>query len=182
MVEFLKLIAAGLTLFHFLGLWGSLAGVGVVGGIGVGLYYNSERLFEWFINYHTRAVGKVLKGATVTVHSITAAPEPDPSVWRTGDDEDDDDFEEQLDASGMPDVVYEWYKIDATIEPVAVAAAADAEAPSWEPGMIQLRKNDGESRDALELDTDCLVAQVEVWQEEQFVTLEYGAVTGPGRI
>jgi hypothetical protein len=182
MVELLKIIAAGLTMFHFLGLWGSLAVVGVVVAIVVGLYYNGERLFEWLIHYHTRAIGKVLKGATVTVHSITAAPEPDPSVWRTGDDEEDDAFEEQLEASGMPDGVYEWYKIDATIEPVVAATAPGAETPSWEPAMIQLRKNDGESRHALELDTDCLVAQVEVWQDDQFVALDYGVVTGPGRI
>src|SRR3954470_7672663 len=153
MVQLLNLIAAALTLFHFLGLWGSLAVLGVVVGLLWGLYANGERLFEWFIHYHTRAIGKVLKGAKVTVNSIQAAPEPDPSVWRTGDDEEDDEFEEQLEASGLPEGEFHWFKIDATIEPRPDASGNPA---SWEPSMIQLRKADGESRHALELDTDCL--------------------------
>src|SRR4051794_18555294 len=144
MVQLLNLIATALTLFHFLGPWGSLAVLGLVVGLLWGLYANSERLFEWFINHHTHAIGKVLKGAKVTVNSITAAPEPDPSVWRTGDDEEDDAFEEQLEASGMPEGVYHWFKVDLTVEPAAAvqvkpAADGEAEPASWEPAMIQVR-------------------------------------------
>src|SRR4051794_29677509 len=137
------MIAAGLTLFHLLGLWGSLILVGLVVGVLGLLWANAERLFEWFIEHHTRAIGKVLKGAKVTINSIVNAPEPDPSVWRTGDDEEDDAFEEHLEASGLPEGEYTWFKIDATVEPVAVEGA---EPSSWEPAMIQVRKNDGESR------------------------------------
>src|SRR4051812_2853391 len=103
MVEVLKLLAAALTLFHFLGPWVSLALLGVLVAAGWFLCSKGDVLLEWFIHHQARSIGKVLKDASVTVHAITPAPEPDPSVWRTGDDEEDDEFEAQLEASGMPE-------------------------------------------------------------------------------
>ena len=179
MAELLHLIAAGLTLFHFLGLWGTLALVAAIVALGWAVCANGEFLLEWLIHRQARAIGRVMKGATVTVHAITPAPEPDPSVWRTGDDEEDDEFEAQLEASGLPEGEYHWFKIDVTIAPKADDSGI---APSWEPSMIQLRKDDGESRDALELDIDCLMAQVERWQGGEFVVSDNETLEGSARI
>ena len=66
----------------------------------------------------------------MTIHSVTRAPEPDPSVFRTGDDEEDDAFEADLEASGMPEGEYEWYKIDAEIIP---KPNAEGPLPGVEP-------------------------------------------------
>jgi hypothetical protein len=178
-VELLKLIATTLTLLHFLGPWGSLALIAVIVALAVGLYVNGERLMEWFIHDSARAIGKVMKDATVTIHSVTPAPEPDPSVWRTGDDEEDDAFEADLEASGMPEGDFNWFKIDATIEP---RPSANGESVAWEPGMVHLRKNDGGSPHPLEFNTDCLIAQVEHWTAGEFVVFENGSLDGPARI
>jgi hypothetical protein len=48
--------------------------------------------------------------------------------------------------------------------------------------MILVRKDDDTSRLALELDLHCLVAQVEVWQNGQFVLFDHGSLEGPARI
>jgi len=171
MVEVLKLLAAVMTLYHFLGPWGSLALFATIVGAGIVLYTQGDRLLEWFIHRQVRGVAQVMRDAKVTIHSVTAAPAPDASVWRTGDDEEDDAFEEQLEASGMPEGDYEWYKIDATIEP---RPDAEGEPAVWEPMMIQLRKNDGAARHALELDFDCLLAQFEHWHDSRFFVFDHG--------
>src|SRR5262249_36541336 len=122
---------------------------------------------------------KVMKDAAVTIHAITPAPEPDPSVWRTGDDEEDDAFEEQMEASGMPEGTYDWCKIDTSIGPKPDATGGPA---TWQPALLQLRKDEDTSRHALEIASDCLVAQVERWVDGQFVVFEAGCLDGPARI
>jgi hypothetical protein len=179
MVELLKLVAAVLTLLHFLGPWGSLALIGVIVAAGVALYTQGDRLLEWFIHREARGMGLVMKEASVTIHSVTPAPEPDPSVWRTGDDEEDDLFEEQLAASGLPEGDFDWYKIDASIEPKPDASGAPV---AWEPTMIQFRKNDGVSPPALEFSMDCLIAQVEHQVDGNFVVFDHGSLSGPARL
>jgi len=178
-VEILKLIATVLTLLHFLGPWGSLALIAAIVALVVGLYVNGDRLMEWFISGSARSIGKVMKDAAVTIHSVTPAPEPDPSVWRTGDDEEDDAFEEDLNASEMPEGDFNWFKIDATIEP---RPNAKGEPAAWEPTMLHLRKKDGKAPHPLDFNTDCLNAQVERWQDGGFVVFEYGTLQGPARI
>jgi hypothetical protein len=179
MVQLLKLSAVILTLLHFLGPWGSLGLLAALLVVIVVLRAFGDRLLEWFIDRGIHGAGRVMKEATVTIHSITPAPEPDPSVWRTGDDEEDDEFEAQLEASGMPEGDFDWCKIDATIEP---KADAEQGTPSWEPSMILVRKDDDTSRHALELDVHCLVTHVEVWQNGQFVPSDHGSLEGPARI
>lgn len=179
MLALLKLVALVVSLFQLLGPWGSLVLVAVLGFMLVGLYHYGEHLMDWFIHSQARSIGKVLEGATLTVHAVTSAPEPDPSVWRTGDDEEDDAFEEDLEASDLPEGDYAWFQIDATIEP---RPAADGSTPGWEPAMIHLRKADGRTRHALEIDIDCLVAQVELWQVDRFVPFEHGKVEGTARL
>jgi hypothetical protein len=179
MARLLELVAALLALFHVLGPWGSLALLAAIAVVCVGLYANGDRLLEWFIHRQARAVGKVMKDAAVTIHSITPAEKPDPSVWRTGDDEEDDEFEAQLEASGMPEGDYDWFRIDATIEPRSDATGGPV---AWEPTMVHLTKDDGASRHALEVDTDCLIAQVERWADGAFVAFEQGTLDGPARI
>jgi hypothetical protein len=178
-VELLKLIAATLTLLHFLGPWGSLALIAAIVALGLGLYFNGERLMEWFIDSGARAFGSVLKDAAVTIHSVTPAPEPDASVWRTGDDEEDDAFEEDLDASGLPEGDFDWFKFDITIEP---KPNAQGEPAAWEPGMVHLRIKEDKSPHPLEFNADCLIAQVERWQDGEFAVFDSGTLVGPGRI
>jgi hypothetical protein len=179
MVELLKLAAAVLTLLHFLGPWGSLALVAAVIALLAGLYVWGDRLLEWFIHREARAIGRVMKDATIAIHSVTPAPEPDPSVWRTGDDEEDDAFEEDLEASGMPEGEFDWFKIDLSLEP---RPDASGEPAAWEPGLIRLRKHDGAPPHALEFSMECLVAQVERWCDGNFVVFAVGSLAGPARI
>jgi hypothetical protein len=179
MVELLKLVATVLTLLHLLGPWGSLALVGAIAAAGVALYTRGDQLLEWLIHKEARGIGRALKEASVTIHGVTPAPEPDASVWRTGDDEEDNAFEEQLEASGLPDGDFDWYKIDVRIEPKPDANGAPV---TWKPGLIQLRKNDGASPPALEFSMDCLVAQVELERDGEFVVFDHGSLAGPARI
>jgi hypothetical protein len=120
-----------------------------------------------------------MKDAGVAIHSVTPAAEPDPYVWRTGDDEEDDAFENDLEASGMPDGDYEWFKVDATVQPQPDSEGAPA---VWEPSMLQLTKNDGQSRHALDFDADCLIVQVERWEDSEFTVFDHGTVSGAARV
>src|SRR5215469_10397290 len=103
MVEVLKVFAVVLTLIKFLGPWGLAALIGAIVTIFLVLRTLGDKIFEGIIKHAARSVGMSLKDAAVTVHSVTPAPEPDPSVFRTGDDEEDDAFEADLEASGLPD-------------------------------------------------------------------------------
>jgi hypothetical protein len=174
----LKLISLVVSLFKLLGPWGFLAVVVVAAVVLWRIYSSGDGLLESLIQHHARGIGKVLKGATVTTHSVTPAPEPDPSVWRTGDDEDDDEFEEALEESGMPKGEYDWYQIEATIEPQPDAQGKPA---SWEPTMVHVEKS-GKPLQALEFSLDCLIAQVELWRDGHYVTIESGSVKGTGRV
>jgi hypothetical protein len=178
MLGLLKALAAVLTLFSLLGVWGSLALVGFILAALVGLYAFGDRLWEMLIDRETLALGKTLEGANVAIHGVSPASEPDPSFWRTGDDEEDDAFEEALEASDIPEGDYDWYQIDLSIEP----RVTDTEDPiAWDPSLVRLSKNDGKAPRPLEFDIDCLVASVEVWREGRFVLCDE-VVTGPGRI
>jgi hypothetical protein len=179
MVELLKLAAMVLTLLHLLGPWGSLALVVVIVAVFGGLYAFGDHIWEWFIRSQSLAIGKVMRDATVTIHAVTSAEEPDPSVWRTGDDEEDDAFEEDLEASGMPDGDYAWFKIDATIAP---RPDAEGQPASWEPTMVQFRKRDDADRHPLGFDAGCLVAQVEHWEDDRFAVFDHGSLDGPARL
>ena len=180
MVEVLKAVTLVLGLFRFLGPWGVAILVGSIVTIFFLVRAFSDKIFEGVVELAARSLGKPLKDATVTVRSVTPAPEPDPSVFRTGDDEDDDAFEADLEASGMPDGDYEWYKIDAEIVP---NPDAEGNPALWNPDGLGIRKDDGRSRSALDFDVDCLVAQCEVWRDGEFVvTDEHGSVLGPARI
>jgi hypothetical protein len=179
MVELIKIAAAVLSLLHVLGPWGSLALVAVIVAAFAGLYVFGDRLWEGFIQGQALAIGRVMKNAGVTIHAVTATAEPDPSVWRTGDDEEDDAFEADLEASGMPDGDFAWFQVDATIAPQNDAQGQPA---AWEPTMVQVRRSDGTDRHPLGFDADCLVAQVERWEEGQFVVLDHGTVHGPARV
>ena len=70
-------IAAVLVLYQFLGLWGSLAVFGVVVAFLLVLRAYGEKLMDSFIHREVRALGKVMHGAAVTIHSVSPAPEPD---------------------------------------------------------------------------------------------------------
>jgi hypothetical protein len=179
MFEVLKVLAVVFSLFKLLGLWGSLALVGVIVAAFLALRTFGDRIMEGLVAHHIQALGKPLADATLAIRSITAAPEPDPSVFRTGDDEEDDAFEADLEASGMPEGEYEWYKIDAEISP---KPDPEGNPVGWDPGMIQIRKDDGQRRRALEIDIDCLIAQTELWQDGEFVAREYDHATGSARI
>ena len=179
MVEVLKVIAVIVTLIKLVGPWGMLALLGVIVAAFLAFRTFGDRIMEGLVTHHVQALGKALKDASFTIRSIAPAPEPDPSVFRTGDDEDDDAFEADLEASGMPDGEYEWYKIDAEISP---KPDPDGNPVGWDPGMIQIRKDDGERRSALEIDIDCLIAQTELWQDGEFVAREYGNAVGSARI
>jgi hypothetical protein len=179
MVEVLKLLAVVLTLFKLLGPWGLLALVGVILAAFLALRTFGDKIMEGLVDHHVHALGKALQDANLTIRSISPAPEPDPSVFRTGDDEDDDAFEADLEASGMPEGEYEWYKIDAEIIP---KPDPEGNPVGWDPGMIQIRKDDGEPRRALEIDIDCLIAQTELWQDGEFVAREHGNAIGSARI
>lgn len=180
MVEVLKVFAVVLTLFKLLGPWGVAILIGAIVGILLLVRAFGEKIFEGVVELAARSIGKPLKDATVAVHSVTRAPEPDPSVFRTGDDEEDDAFEADLEASGLPEGEYEWYKIDAEITPTP---DAEGNPVAWNPDGIGIRKDDGQSRSALEFDVDCLVAQCEIWRDGEFrVVGDYGSVLGPARV
>lgn len=179
MVEVLKLLALVLTVIKLLGPWGMLALLGVIVAVFLALRTFGDRIMEGLVDHHVQSLGKALKDATVTIRSITPAPEPDPSMFRTGDDEDDDAFEADLEASGIPEGEYEWYKIDAEISP---KPDSEGNPVGWDPGMIQIRKDDDQRRRALEVDIDCLIAQTELWQDGEFVAHQYGNAIGPARI
>jgi hypothetical protein len=179
MVQILKLIVVILALYQFLGPWGSLGVVAGLFALLLVLRASGDHLMGWFIQRSILGVGRVLKDATVSIHAVTPAPEPDPSVWRTGDDDEDEQFEKDLDASGMPEGDFDWARIDLTVEP---KPNAHGEPVSWEPGLILLRQNDGAAREALELDVHCLVAQVEVWKDNQFVPFEHGSLERAARL
>lgn len=181
MVAVLKLVAIVLVLVDYLGVWGFL---GLVAGI-VAVFWavsaNSDRLLSWFIHSQTLAIGKVMEGATMTIRTVTRTGEPDPSVWRTGDDEEDDAFEEDLKASGMPDGDYDWFTIDAEVAPRPDPNGG--EPVTWDPGMIQMSRNTGKTPHALEFDMHCLIAQVKIWREGRFDAHQDGeTVTGTARI
>src|SRR5690348_10651017 len=113
MVEVLKAVTLVLALFKFLGPWGVAILVGAIVAVLFVFRAFGDKILEGVIEHHIHGLGKSLKDATLSIRSVTPAPEPDPSVFRTGDDEEDDAFEADLEASGMPEGEYEWYKIDA---------------------------------------------------------------------
>jgi hypothetical protein len=177
MVELIKLLGSVAAIYHLLGPWGTLIAFGVLAALCGVLYFYGGNILEWVILHHARALGKALNGATVTVHAITAVPEPDRSVWIK--DAEDEEFEADLEASGMPEGKYDWYHIDVTITPKS--PDANVEAVAWEPGMVHFCKAD-RKLEALEIDVHCLIAQVEWWQGGKFEECDSGMAYGTKRL
>jgi hypothetical protein len=163
MAELFKLVGAAAAIYNLLGPWGTGILVGVLALFCCVVYVHGGSLLEWWLLRTARSIGAVLRDATVTVHSITAAPEPDRSVWVQ--DEDDEAFEADLAAADLPEGNYDWYYLDLTITPKANSETGSDQG--WEPSALQLARAD-RKLDALDLDVDCLVAQVEGWQGGQF--------------
>jgi hypothetical protein len=176
MAELIKLLGSLAALYHLLGRVGTLVLLGVLAGLCWFLYAYGGQILEGLIMHHARSLGQALRDATITVHAITPAPEPDRSVWIK--DEDDAQFEADLEASGMPDGEFDWYKLDLTITPKSVEGV---EKVCWTPSAVQVVKA-GAEVDALEFNMHCLVAQVEWWNGNQFELCEVEDAHGEKRL
>lgn len=107
-----------------------------------------------------RSLGKVLRGATVTVHTIEAVPPPDAKVLEEAfadEEEDDEDFASE--ALDEPPEARDWYLIEVSIEPKPFPAAHEEDDPGgWQPEALALVPEDAGPG---EIDMGCRVGRIE---------------------
>jgi hypothetical protein len=115
--------------------WGGLALLVGLAATVLWLKFVFPRRFEKIVRDAVLEMGSALKDAQVTVHSVAAAAPPTgPSPYDI--DEDDENYVEGVDGEPWEHEGYNYYLIDATIEP------ADAEA-LWDPNEVEISEDLG---------------------------------------
>jgi uncharacterized protein (DUF58 family) len=116
----------------------------------------AKKLFLWIFSMPFRAKGRVLRNATVEIHSIHPAAPPvknrGAAQARLPTEEEDDDEEDDEDE---PDVVRDYYEIEVTITPQPQPGPFQ----HWDYGEVTLA-NPGKRWDVD--DDTCRVANVEL--------------------
>jgi len=186
------------------GIWGLLA---ILASIIVTQIGSSSQVVASLEAYMDRA--KVLRGARVCVHSVTAAQPPEWSEpWyeesvTAGDFDTLEEFEEyrqemeeirQEESSWRTDRriaeeqrehadwsrQWNWYCVEATVKP---ANHGDSDVPKWEPGELQVTTDDlGPVHDDGGGYESARIYSVEVWSDGEFRRAAYRHFEGAQRL
>jgi hypothetical protein len=144
--------------FKFLPWWGVVAFL-------LAAFYSLKLLGGWFLNrlimLPFQAKGRVLKGATLVVHSIEPAKAPPPKQLTYNAADERVEGESEADESASDDGPREWYQLKITVTPKPSTGAFQ----HWEPGELRLTRP-GLPWD--ESDDACLVKDVEIEQDGAF--------------
>jgi hypothetical protein len=171
----MKFIANLIDLCLSLPWWGALA---VLGSLAAFVYLSGV-WFKWKLNriVHEGVLeaGSALKGATATVHSVTAVPAPaGPSPYDLP--EDDENFAPELDGTPWDDDGCCFYQIDVTVTPADPATA-------WDPTALGVVPADFEPDDPTDVSERMgALHSAEAWTGETFVPLKEEEVRGPKRV
>jgi len=179
--------AAGLLIFV------GVVSVGLV-GIALALKKLAGALVGRLFLAPFAAKGAVLKDATLTVHSLTAAEAPSEPALGAGDevgdaepyeadeDEEGEDYDDEEDEPETPREPLTWYYLDATVTP----GPAKGPFTLWEPGEMVLALPEAASSTSLEdLDESDELGEVHdyrIWQDGRWVEDEMGKLRGEQRV
>jgi hypothetical protein len=155
--------------------WGSLAVLAALAGVAYALGWYFRYRFHQITREAVVDAGAALKGAEVTVHSVTAVPLPSSSspydISR-----DDEDFVEGVDDEPWDDDGVNYYAIEATITPTSPTAA-------WDPTALTLVPADYVPDDAVELSEQlCPLHSAEIFVNGAFRPAPERDIRGPQRL
>src|SRR5437870_4278591 len=116
----------------------------VLGATAWGLYQYGGQLFFWLVFRNMTALGKVLRGARVQIHSLTPAPEP-------AKDAEDLEFEDDVEVAGVEgEPEYRYFFLEATITPDPTNVEAQKEG--WHPSSLLLVESGRKNVELMEVD------------------------------
>ncbi len=175
MVRLLALLVTFVKwVYALLGAPGILGLVAVIGGVLWALYRYGDHLFTWLLFRGLAAQGKVLRGAEVTVHSITPAPEPEK-------DAEDLEFDRAVEAAGAVDgPEYRYFYLEVTITPRP--GKSDAQSEPWHPSMLMLTEAGRKNVELMEVDGAGFVSDGWVLRGLKRVPYEDQECHGPARL
>ena len=162
----LALLAAAVVLAtRWLPWWAIVAGLVLLAVIGKLLI---GRLFKKLLLAPFRAKGAVLRGATATVHGVSAAEAPtkkSPVAESDADESSDQESDEDESKPGKSEAPRLHYLLEVTITP----GQTDGPFGHWEPGEIVLVRPESvlrpESDEADDSDDSCEVGGIQVHED-----------------
>jgi len=174
------MLAAFIWMVKVLPWWGSV--LVVLGGIAFGIWLIKWALVRMF-TAPFKMKSAVLKGASVQVHGIAAAPVPEPAK-AGANEEDEEDADDEHRVQQREDYARRaWYQLEATITP----AASQGAFKHWEPGELLLVHPDKKTEfdAAREDDGDddlCVIHDLDIFQDGAYVNDDGMKFEGPVRL
>jgi hypothetical protein len=159
--------------FDLFGWPGVVILVAVLGAAVWGLYQYGGQLFMWLFLRNFAVHGKILRGAKVEIHSVTAAPEPPK-------DADDLEFEEDLEAAGVEDDDCRYFFLETTITPDPNNPEAQKEA--WHPSSLMLVEAGRRNVELMEVDGAAFVVDGWVIRGQQLTQFTQQECHGAARL
>lgn len=147
----------------------------------LGWRYIGAGIFVLMFRRTAGQLGKVLRGATVTVHSLMAVSPPDPKVLEeTFRDDDEEDEDVVGDALDEPPEARDWYELEVTIAPQPRDVESGEDDPGgWQAETLALVPPESGYG---EFDVTCMIGRIEVEHEGRFRIAGDWCSYGPERL
>lgn len=176
-IVLLLLLVGVILAFKFLP-WYVLVGIAVV--LVLGAKFLGGKFAVWLFSMPFRAKGKVLRNATIEVHSIVACEQP-PEKSRQGGSNTSEgvahEEDEQDEITDEPEGPRAYYRLDVTISPRPSTGAFHY----WEIGELLLTLPDTKPMD--DASDVCQIVELKVFLDGQFVPDDEGyKLPGPQRL